>query len=261
MIESLILLLIAGSDTLGSQELYIQPADCSEFTPARLVDQNLGEITPGSGYQICPPEDRARHTYHFNGFEGERVAFWLSHASPSSSTDNPLDLSLSITGPNGYRAGGKVSHAGILLALPRTGRYELVVQNHAFPGTSRSPYSIDATEFEARSPDSYSDCSRLSLPGAEAGLDINPHFIRPGGSVAVRPVWRMRGRTYDAYPGCFTDWNTSSDQARLTRNRVGDWVLIIDPSTPTNTAIRVTARAGTHRATNSVTVETVESDQ
>ncbi len=74
----------------------------------------------------------------------------------------------------------------------------------------------------------------------------------------VRPVWTMNGRTYEARPECFSNWSVSSPLARLSRNVVGNWTLILDPDIPEGTRLRVTAEAGGQQAVNSLTVNSTE---
>lgn len=241
---------------VAAQDLHVSPTDCSQVGADRWTERDLGGLTTGGSYLTCPPEGSGRHLYRFNGFEGERVSFSLSGYTVSGPED--LNLELTVTGPKGFRARGAVRGASILLNLPHTGEYLLQVQNLAPPGVV--PYMISAVEHEARPPQRFDDCSRFSLPSSRPGIEIASHFLRPGGSAVVRPVWRMRGRDYEARNECFTDWNVSTPLARLSRNRVGNWTLILDPKIPENTSVQVTAIAGGQRAVNTIVVDTTETD-
>lgn len=173
---------------------------------------------PSGNYALM---QTGRDAYRFRGFTGEVVVWKASGQRPPifpgipSSHGNQflqvLDPRLRIEGPAGFVAQGERSGSGWIVraTLPADGEYRVIVT--PIQGAGYGVYYVEMQDEPARPP-APGDCARYRLSEQNDAQPISSDPVRPGGTTRLRPLWSMRGQTYDVPFECLSNWRVSDSR-------------------------------------------------
>ncbi|HYI47088.1 MAG TPA: hypothetical protein VEX35_01365 [Allosphingosinicella sp.] len=168
--------------------------------------------------------ETGRDAYRFRGFAGENVVWKASGQRPpvfpgipssfETQTLPVLDPKLRIEGPGGFAAEGEQNGSGWMVraTLPADGEYRVVVTS--IQGSRYGLYYLEMQDDPAIPPVP-GDCSRYRLSEYNRSQPISSEPVRPGGTTRLRPLWSMRGQTYDVPFECLTNWRVSDGRMAL----------------------------------------------
>ena len=76
-------------------------------------------------------------------------------------------------------------------------------------GAGYGVYHVEMQDDPARPP-APGDCARYRLSEQNDAQPISSDPVRPGGTTRLRPLWSMRGQTYDVPFECLSNWRVSA---------------------------------------------------
>lgn len=168
--------------------------------------------------------ETGRDAYRFRGFAGEIVVWKASGRRPPVFPGIPssfdvqtlpvIDPKLRIEGPGGFAAEGEQSGSGWIVraTLPADGEYRVIVTS--IQGSRHGLYYLEMQDDPAVPP-APGDCSRYRLSEHGRSQPISSEPVRPGGTTSLRPLWSMRGQTYDVPFECLSNMRVSDSRTAL----------------------------------------------
>jgi hypothetical protein len=168
--------------------------------------------------------ETGRDVYRFRGFAGESVVWKASGRRPPvfpgipSSYDTQtlpvLDPRVRIEGPGGFAAEGAQSGSDWIVraTLPADGEYRVIVTS--IQGSLHGLYYVEMQDDPAVPP-APGDCSRYRLSEYDRSQPISSEPVRPGGTTSLRPLWLMRGQTYDVPFECLSNMRVSDGRTAV----------------------------------------------